>query len=44
VDCEVVEVVKAQHEITTQTLHKIVLKKVDDEYWIYRANEEETGQ
>jgi len=44
VDNEVVEVVKAQHEITATTLHKIGLKKVDDEYWICRADEEEVGQ
>jgi len=44
VDCEVVEAVKAQHEVTATILHKIGLKKVDDDYWICRANKEEAGQ
>jgi len=32
VENEVVEVVKAQHEISAATLNKIGLKKVDDDY------------
>jgi len=35
---EVVELVKAQNEVTTTTLNKIRLIKVNDEQWICKAN------
>ena len=41
---EITEVVKPHKEITTATLHNIGLKKVNGEYWICEAEEEEEGQ
>jgi len=38
VEGEVVEVVKAQNEITVATLNKIGLKKVNDDYWVCKTN------
>jgi len=43
-DGELVEVVKAKNEITTTTLHKIGLKKLNDDDWICKGDEEEAGQ
>jgi len=41
---ELTEVVKPHIEITYATLNKIGLKKVNDEYWICRAEEAKGGQ
>jgi len=41
---ELTEMVKPHIEITCATLHRIGLKKVNDEYWIYKAEEEGDGQ
>jgi len=43
-DDELTEVVKAHNEITCATLHEIGLKRVNDQYYICRGNEEEEGQ
>ena len=44
VEGEIVEIVKAQNEIIAATLNKIGLKKVNDDYWVGKADEEEAGQ
>jgi len=44
VEGEVVEAVKAQNEITVATMNKIGLKKVNDDYWVWKANEDRAEQ
>jgi len=40
VEGEVVETVKAQNEITVVTLNKIGLRKINDDYWVCKADGE----
>lgn len=40
---ELIEIVKAYNEITCATLHKIRLKKVNDDHYICRADKKDGG-
>jgi len=44
VEAEVVEVVKAQNQIIVATLNKIGLKKVNDHYWVCKADGDDAEQ
>jgi len=37
------EIVKLHNEVTTATLHKIGLKKINDDYWVSQAEDQEGG-
>jgi len=38
-DGELMKIVKPHHEITASTLHKIELKKIDEDHWVSHAED-----
>jgi len=42
-DGELSKPVKQHHEVTVETLHKIRLKKINDDHWICQADAENVG-